>query len=334
MKVLLFNVSKDETGYINKCNRKFGFELTMADFDFNSALPDAFVGFDAVWITTNCKVSQEKAEELKRSGIRFIVSRAAGTDHMDLPALEKAGIKGANVPGYSPNAIAEHTVCLVLMCLRKMKRELNMVSGYDFTLSGLKGRELHNMTVGVIGTGKIGAETVKIIKGFGSQILAFDLYENTELTGLVTYKDRDEVLKMSDILILHCPLTKENYRFINTETITKMKAGAVLINTARGGLVDYGAVLKGIEDGKLSSVAFDVYDGETPYIRKKIKQAELQSETLKKLMEKENVIYTAHMSFFTDTAIENMIRTTFKNLEEYWEKGKCSNEITGRLAGL
>jgi D-lactate dehydrogenase len=328
MKVLLFNVNKDETGYIDQCNLKFGFDLTMADFDFNTAAAEKFRGFDALWITTNCRITKGKAKELKNAGICYIVSRAAGTDHMDLVSMEAAGIRGANVPRYSPNAIAEHTVCLILMCLRNMKRELKMVAGYDFTLNGLKGRELRNMTAGVIGTGRIGAETVKLLKGFGTRILAHDLYENPDITGLVTYTDLESVLSESDIIILHCPLTKENERFINKDSLEKMKDGAVLINTARGGLMDYEAILEAIEKGKLSGTAFDVYDGETPYIRKKVTRDELQSETLKKLLEKENVIYTAHMSFFTDTAIENMILTTFENLREYWEKGSCSNEIT------
>ncbi|WFR55550.1 NAD(P)-dependent oxidoreductase [Anaerocolumna sp. AGMB13025] len=204
-----------------------------------------------------------------------------------------------------------------------------MVSQFDFTLNGLKGRELRNMTVGVIGTGRIGAETIKNLTGFGCNILAYDLYENKAVAGQVTYSGLDQVLTESDILILHCPLTKENEKLINSDTLARMKDGTVLINTARGGLMDYEAVLGAIENGKLSAAAFDVYDSETNYIRKKVNPDSFESETLKKLMEKENVIYTAHMSFYTDTAIENMILTTFDNLMEYETKGVCSNEITG-----
>lgn len=329
MKVLLFHVNQDEIGYIKACNEKFHFDLAFADFDFNGAEPERFTGFDAVWITTNCKVTKEKAEVLKKAGVPYIVSRAAGIDHLDLAAMKDNNIKGANVPRYSPGAIAEHTVCLVLMCLRKMKRELNMIRQFDFTLNGLKGRELRNMTVGVIGTGRIGAETIKNLTGFGCNILAYDLYENKAVAGQVTYSGLDQVLTESDILILHCPLTKENEKLINSDTIARMKDGTILINTARGGLMDYEAVLGGIENGKLSAAAFDVYDKETNYIRKKVNPDSFESETLKKLMEKENVIYTAHMSFYTDTAIENMILTTFDNLKEYETKGICSNELTG-----
>lgn len=139
MRVLLFYVNQDETEYILECNRKFRFDLKMADFDFNSSDSDKFTGYDAVWITTNCKVTQLKTEQLKKAGVRYIVSRAAGTDHMDLAAMKENSIKGANVPRYSPNAIAEHTLCMVLMCLRKMKLELTMIKNYDFTLTGLKG---------------------------------------------------------------------------------------------------------------------------------------------------------------------------------------------------
>lgn len=327
MKVLLFNVTKDEVKYINECNKKFEFNIEFADYDFNTANIDKFAGFDAVWITTNCKITKDKSEQLKEAGIKFIVSRAAGTDHMDFTALKEAGIKGANVPRYSPNAIAEHTVCLILMSLRKMKRELTMIDQYDFTLAGLKGRELRNMTVGVIGTGRIGAETITILSGFGCKIIAYDIYENQDIKNLVSYMNMNEVITKSDILVLHCPLTKENEKLIASDTISKMKDGVVLINTARGGLMDYDALLNAIENGKISAAAFDVFEPETSYIRKKVNSNEFQSETLKKLMKKENVIYTAHMSFYTDTAIENMIMTTFENLYEYKKIGHCSNDI-------
>lgn len=327
MKVLLFNVNKDEVEYINECNMKFEFDIELADFDFNTADIEKFMGFDAVWITTNCKVTKDKTKQLEKAGVKFIVSRAAGTDHLNLVAMNEAGIKGANVPRYSPNAIAEHTVCLLLMSLRKMKRELIMIDQYDFSLAGLKGRELRNMTVGVIGTGRIGAETIKILNGFGCKIIAYDLYENPNIKNLVVYMDINEVFSESDVLILHCPLTKENEKLIASDSISKMKDRVVLINTARGGLIDYEALLNAIENGKISAAAFDVFEPETSYIRKKVNSNEFESETLKKLMKKENVIYTAHMSFYTDTAIENMIMTTFENLYEYKETGHCSNDI-------
>lgn len=327
MNVLLFNVNKDEEKYIIDCNKKFEFNIQLADFDFNTATYDKFNGFDAVWITTNCKVTKDKSKQLEKAGIKYIVSRAAGTDHMNLTAMKEAGMKGANVPRYSPNAIAEHTVCLILMSIRKMKRELTMINQYDFTLAGLKGRELRNMTVGVIGTGRIGAETIKILNGFGCKIIAYDLYKNEEIKNLVAYMDIDEVISKSDVLILHCPLTKENEKLIDSDSISKMKDGVVLINTARGGLIDYDALRNAIENGKISAAAFDVYEPETSYIRKKVNSNEFENETLKQLMKKENVIYTAHMSFYTDTAIENMIMTTFENLYEYEKTGYCSNDI-------
>ncbi len=327
MKILLFNVNKDEVQYIYDCNKRFGFELVLADFDFNTEDTKKFRGFDAIWIVTNCVVNESKAKQLSKAGVRYIVSRAAGTDHIDLEAIRKAGIRAANVPRYSPNAIAEHTLCLILMALRKMKRELRMIDQYDFSLKGLKGRELRNMTVGVIGTGRIGAETIKCLSGFGCRIIANDLYENALIKDKVRYLEYEELLKDSDIIVLHCPLTEENHRMIRKESINLMKDGVVLINTARGALMNYEDVLEAIEAGKISAAAFDVFDKETPYIRKKVTLESLESETLKKLMQKENVIYTAHMSFFTDTAIENMIMTSFENLKEYHITGSCSNEI-------
>ncbi len=328
MKVLMFNVNEEEEDYISKCNQNFSFDLQIADFDFNTTEKESFNGFDAIWILTGCRVTSDKVKELAAAGVRYIVSRAAGIDHIDLAALQKAGIKAANVPRYSPNAIAEHTVCMTLMALRKMKRELIMIDQYDFTLNGLKGRELRNLTAGVIGTGRIGAETVKLLNGFGCRILAHDLYENLEITKLVNYCTMQEIFTESDIIILHCPLTKDNEKIINVDTIGKMKEGSVLINTARGGLVDYKALLQGLESGKLSAAAFDVYDDEATYIRKKADPEQFDNQILKQLMEKDNVIYTAHMSFFTDTAIKNMILTSFENLQEYSQTEHCSNEVT------
>lgn len=327
MRVLLFQTNAEELEYIHRCNGQFGFELTFADFDFNSAGREVFYGFDALWITTSCKVTEEKIGELKQAGIRFIASRAAGTDHMDSEGMRAAGIRGANVPKYSPNAIAEHTVCLVLMLLRHMKRELSMIQNFDFTLEGLKGRELRNMTVGVVGTGRIGAKTIQALKGFGCRIIAYDLYENEEVKDKVSYTGLQNIFTESDIIILHCPLTKENEGLINGETISLMKDKVLLINTARGGLMDYEALLCGLTSGKIGGAAFDVYDRETPYIRKKAEKDIYPDETLRELLALENVIYTAHMSFYTDTAIENMILTTFENLKEYEETGHCSNDI-------
>lgn len=327
MKVLLFNVNKDEIAYIKQCNDTYDFELDFADFDFNHAEKENFMGYDAVWITTNCQVTKDKCLEMKQAGVRYIVSRAAGTDHIDIIGMKEFSIRGANVPRYSPNAIAEHTVCLILMALRHMKREVKMIEQYDFTLSGLKGRELRNMTVGVVGTGRIGAVTIKILSGFGCRIIANDVIENKDVRGMAQYVELEKLFSESDIVVLHCPLTKENEKLISVKTIDLMKDKVVLINTARGALMDYEAVLQGIESGKVSAAAFDVFDEEMSYIRKKADKDIKLSEILKKLIDKENVIYTAHMSFFTDTAIENMIQTTFENLAGYNKTGRCSNDI-------
>lgn len=327
MKVLIFNSTKEEVDYIKERNIDFGFELDFADFDFNAAGMAQFQGYDALWIVTNCKITAERSDIISKAGVKYIASRAAGTDHMDIAAMKSAGLLAANVPRYSPNAIAEHTVCLILMALRKMKRELRMIEQYDFSLTGLKGRELRNLTVGILGTGRIGAETIQLLSGFGCRLLAYDLYENSGVAHLVTYCEQQQLLEQSDILVLHCPLTKENERLINSDSIAKMKEGVVIINTARGGVMDYAAVLKELEQGKISAVAFDVYDNEGDFIRKKVEPATVEDQVLKKLLEKDNVIYTAHMSFFTDTAIENMILSSLENLQEYRQTGVCSNEI-------
>lgn len=327
MKVIVFCSREDEMQYYETYNKKYKFDLAFAIGTLTLENVAMTHGYDAVWILTTCKITEEIAQTLHENGVKYIVSRAAGTDHIDLRAVKKYGLKASNVPFYSPNAISEHTVLLVLMLLRHMKREIKMVENKIFTLDGLKGRELRNMKVGVVGTGRIGMETIKIIKGFGSEIIAYDTYPQDRIKEYAAYKTLDYILKESDIIIFHCPLTEENYHMIGKETISKLKKGVCLINTARGGLFDYKEVLAGLKSGHISALACDVFENESTFLRKNCSNQVLQDETLKELLSMENVVFTSHMSFYTDAAIESMIAVAFDNLYEYDSTGNCKNEL-------
>lgn len=328
MKVLVFGARDDEFIYFEQFNKKYNLDINFTKESLNTDnVKEITKGYDAIWIVTVVHIDRVIAKMLKENGIKYIASRAAGTDHMDLQSLKEYGIKVANVPFYAPNAIAEHTIMLTLSLLRKFKKELNKVSNQVFTLDGLKGRQLGSMTVGVLGTGRIGTETIKILKGFGSKVLAFDLYPNETVKEYAEYVTEEKLLIESDILIFHCPLTESNYHIINEHSIKKLKDGVLLINTARGGLFDFESILKGLKDGKIGGLAFDVYENEEIFLRKDFSNKNIEDLVFKELLSLENVIFTAHMGFFTDEAIASMINTSLNNLYEYETTGHCKNEV-------
>lgn len=327
MKLLVFGSREDELAFFECSNLKYKLDIT---FSKNFLKPDnaeMTKGFEAIWILTNCRIDDAMAKTLADNGVKYIVSRAAGYDHINLEALEKYGLKAANVPYYSPNAISEHTVMLALMLLRKMKREMRMIEGQVFTLDGLRGRELRNMTVGVFGAGRIGGETIKILHGFGCKVLVYSLEMREEIKQYAQLVSVDTLLAQSDILIFHCGLSDDTYHIINEATVPTLKDGVCLINTARGELFDFCAVLNGLKSGKISALGMDVYENESAFVRKDFSGKQLDNPVLAELLAMENVIFTAHMSFFTDTAVANMIETSLQNASEFANTGSCQNEL-------
>ena len=213
-------------------------EIAFADGIFTKDRIAEVDGFRAIWIMTNSMIGEEEARLLSEHGVRYIVSRAAGIDHLDLEALRKYGIKAANVPSYSPNAISEHTLMLLLNALRHMRRSEAMVARRDFGIAGLCGREIRTMTIGVIGAGRIGTLTIKALAALGAKVLVHARHVHLDLVGIATQVSLSEIWERSDAIVLHCPLTKENTHLIGKETLEQCKPGVVVVNTARGGLVD------------------------------------------------------------------------------------------------
>ncbi|MFT3982383.1 MAG: NAD(P)-dependent oxidoreductase [Lachnospiraceae bacterium] len=329
MKVLVAANRSDETEIFEKVNRRFGFELTFMQEQLTEDHLDQAAGFDALCINAGCRITRQAAYQLRQMGVRYILTRAAGKDHLDISAIKEFGLKSANVPAYSPNAISEHTLLLILAMLRKLKKQLKTIEDQYFFITGLRGRELRSMTVGVLGTGRIGSKTVQNLSGFGCRILACDLYENPEVTPYADYVTREELLSESDIVVLHCPMLEENYHLINTSAIAAMKDGAMLVNTARGAIVDSQAVYEALKSGKLSAFAMDVYEFEDKTQRRDYRQKELDDELLRGLLTMDQVIYTSHTAFYTEEAIENIIETSLSNLYEWITDGVCKNETEG-----
>ena len=266
-------------------------------------------------------------EMLAKKGVKYIATRSAGSDHVDYAAVKKYGMHCCNVPFYAPEAISEHTILMALRVLRHEKKCSAKLAAGDYTLEGLKGRQLGQLTAGVLGTGRIGRTTMTLLNGFGTRVLGWDPYPNEPAAKLCTYVERDQLLRESDIIFLHCPLTPDSYHVIGKETLSMMRDGAVLINTARGGLVDHAAVLEALKSGKLSGFGFDVYEDEAAFVRKKKTLDEIGDPVFEALLACEDAIYSPHVAFYTDGAIYSMIEVTLDNLRQYQATGECRNEI-------
>ncbi|MGN0166103.1 MAG: NAD(P)-dependent oxidoreductase [Lachnospiraceae bacterium] len=331
MKLLIFGTTKREQKTILEINETIKIsELAFTDGIFSLERIEEVKGFDAIWIMTNSHIGMAEAAALKVAGVNYIISRATGIDHLELDALEHCGLKAANVPDYSPNAISEHTVLMLLTMLRKMKREQALISRRNFGIEGVCGREIRTMTIGVVGAGRIGRLTMKALKGFGAKLLVYAPTVYPEVEEMAEYVSLEELFEKSDAIILHCPLKESNYHLINEESLTKCKDGLVLINTARGGLVDGKAVLQGLKSGKISGFGMDVWETEDEFIRKDLGNIPVSDEVFEELLEREDVVYTSHISFLTDQALYEIMRISLENAAEYEKTGACKNEVTHR----
>lgn len=284
-------------------------------------------GADAVLIVAACKITEEVAEGLHRAGVRYILTRSTGFDQISKEAIRKFGIRAANVPVYSINAVPEFTVLLMLSLVRKWKTMEKKLSHQDFTLQGVQGKELGSMTLGLFGTGKLGIKTAEILHAMGCTILASSPHEKEEVKPYVTYTTQEEVFRKADLLFFHCVLNDATRQMVNRESIAKMKDGVYLVNTARGGLVDFEAVLDGLKSGKIAGFASDVYDKEAPFIRKDLTGEKLEDPVLAELLSREDVILTPHVAFFTETSVSNLIRLSLESLIEFETTGTCEREV-------
>lgn len=327
MKIRVYGAQADEIPFYKKVQQAYGFEFTFATELLSADTVHLTKGFDALIIMTNCRIDRDVAQALKQYSVRFLAARSAGTDHIDVEAVHENGLSAANVPGYSPNAIAEHTVMTALNLLRHTKRAARKIDAGDFTMAGLKGRELGSMTAGVWGVGQIGVATIRLLKGFGCRVLSYGTHPSEEAEKYSEPVTTDTLLTASDIIFLHCPLRAQNYHMIDSRSIAGMKDGVFLVNTARGGLVDAEAILNALHNGKMAGYGFDVYETEAGFLRKNLGPDAVQDAVFKALLNCENALYTAHTAFYTDIAIESMIRVTLDNLKEYELTGTCRNEV-------
>lgn len=279
---------------------------------------------DAVCVFVNDNIDKYVIEQLEKYGVGLIALRCAGYNNVDLKAA-RGRINVVRVPAYSPYAVAEHAVGMILLLNRKLHRAYIRTRDHNFSLEGLTGFDLHNKTVGVIGTGKIGQAFCKIAEGFGMKILGYDPYEAKDFSG--KYVSLDELLNKSDIITLHCPLTKENRNIINSETVSKMKQGVFIINTSRGKLIDTSALIDGLKSGKVGAAGLDVYEEETSLFFEDYSEEIIHDDTLSTLISMPNVLVTSHQAFLTKEALNAIAETTMNNLIDFFNGKELKNEI-------
>lgn len=276
----------------------------------------------------NDQLDASVLEILASHGTRLIALRCAGFNNVDLKVAAKLGMTIVRVPAYSPYAVAEHTIGLILTLNRKIHRAYNRVREGNFSLDGLLGFDLHGRTIGIVGTGKIGQIVAQIMQGFGCRLLAYDLHPNSvcEAAG-AKYVELSKLLSDSDIITLHCPLTPETHHLINREAIAQMKQGVMLINTSRGALIHTEAVIGGLKSQRVGALGLDVYEQESDLFFEDLSDQIIQDDLFERLMTFPNVIVTAHQAFFTKEALQNIAETTLSNITDYQEGKGCSNAL-------
>jgi len=327
MHVMIYSTRKFEKAHLEKALGKH--QLYLSDTRLTAETAALAQGSDAVCIFVNDDGTAPVLEKLKKAGVKYLALRSAGFNHVDLNAACRLGFKVARVPEYSPAAIAEHTIALMLGLNRKMIRAHNRVRDMNFSLEGLTGFDMSGKTAGIIGTGKIGQVVARILHGFNCRILAFDPYPNEDIRKNfgVHYTDLPTLFEECDIITLHLPLTSESRYLINEKSIDQMKQGVMLINTSRGGLVNTRDVINGLKTGKIGYLGLDVYEEEEGLFFVDHSDDIIQDDVIARLMTFQNVLITSHQAFLTQEALAKIAETTGYNLD-CWERGEVSeNEL-------
>ncbi|MDH1011523.1 2-hydroxyacid dehydrogenase [Pseudomonas nicosulfuronedens] len=327
MRIILFsNQTYDRDSFL-AANHGHGFELHFQQAQLREDTVALAMGFEVVCPFVNDDLSRPVLEHLAAGGTRLIALRSAGYNHVDLAAAQALGLAVVRVPAYSPHAVAEHGVGLVLALCRHLHRAYNRTREGDFSLHGLTGFDLHGRTVGIIGSGQIGEVFARIMSGFGCHILAYDPYPNRAIEALGgRFVELDELLAQSDIISLHCPLNDATRHLINAASLERMKRGAMLINTGRGALVDTPALIEALKSGQLGYLGLDVYEEEADIFFADRSDQPLQDDVLARLLTFPNVIITAHQAFLTREALAGIAQTTLANIAA-WRAGNPVNLV-------
>lgn len=328
LKILFYDTkSYDRDSFQETLSDFPGIEIEYTKSDLDPRTAALAEGFDAVCAFVSSDVGTQTVELLHQKGIRLILMRCAGFNNVDLETAKKYDIRVMRVPGYSPEAVAEHAMALALAANRRLYKAYNKVRENDFSLSGLMGFNFYEKTAGIIGTGKIGAAMCRICHGFGMKVIAYDVYENPALKEFVEYVPLEKLLSDSDVISLHCPLMDSTYHLINIDTIRQMKDGVILVNTSRGALVKTDDLIEGIRMHKFAGVGLDVYEEETNNVFEDRSDEILEHSTTARLLSFPNVMITSHQGFFTREALNAIAETTLENTRLFINGQESPNDV-------
>lgn len=327
MKIAVFSAKKyDQESFRQWADPSLQFSFFDGPLDQQSA--KLTQGYAAVCVFVNDDLSAPVLTELKAMGVGMVALRCAGFNNVDLSAAKQLGLRVARVPAYSPEAVAEHTVAMILCLNRKLHKAYNRVRDDNFALDGLLGFNLHGKTAGLVGTGRIGAATARILLGFGMRLLCHDIHPDQELaTAGVRYVPLEQLWAESDIISLHCPLTPQTQHLVNHNSLAQMKDGVMLINTSRGGLIDTKAVIKALKSRKIGYLGLDVYEQEADLFFQDLSGQLIDDEVFKRLLTFPNVLITGHQAFFTTEAVQQICQTTSDNLLAFAANRFSGNEL-------
>ncbi|KRM96421.1 D-lactate dehydrogenase [Liquorilactobacillus aquaticus DSM 21051] len=328
MKFIAFNAREDEQQYFEAWEKKNDIQVKTVKGALDSNTLDRTIGYDGVLALQTGVFPNKMFDKLNKNGVKVFSIRNVGVDNLDLEEAKSNGIKVTNVPAYSPNAIAEFSVTQLMQLLRNTTVFRRKVAEHDFRWAPFVGKELRSLTVGVIGTGRIGRAAINIYRGFGAKVIAYDVYPNSELEKEGMYvSSYDELFAQSDVITMHMPATPKDHHLINAETIAKMKKGVYIINTARGSLINTPDLIAALKNGQVAGAALDTYENESPLFNHDLREEELQDKVFSELLELDNVLVTPHVAFYTETAVKNMVFVALDSAKAVCETGTADTIV-------
>ncbi len=330
MNIVVFDAKPYDIEFFEKWNKQYGARITYYSEKLTLKTAAVLTKYqDVVCTFVNDDLNEKVIEILSRNGVRAIAIRAAGYNNVDIRAAYHNRVTVFRVPAYSPYAVAEHALALLMTVNRKTNKAYNRTREGNFSLVGLTGIDLNGKTAGVIGTGKIARIFIKILNGLGMNVIAYDKFPNEQAAKdeNFTYVDLDEVFEKSDVISLHCPLLPDTKHIVNSESISKMKKGVIIINSARGGLVNTESLIEGLKNKKIGGAGLDVYENEKDYFFEDESGTVLEDDILARLLTFNNVVVTSHQAFLTEEALNNIVETTLNNILAYAKKEELVNEV-------
>ena len=328
MKIAFFDVKPYDKPFFLKYAQIYGIAFKFFETKLNQDTVELAKGYDGVCVFVNDTIDKFVIDKLHQFNVSILALRCAGFNNVNLKEA-KGKLHVLRVPAYSPAAVAEHTIALLLTSIRRIHKAYIRSKDFNFSLVGLTGMELKGKTIGVIGTGKIGQALIEICKGFGMKVLAYDIIPNPSLVNdrTVSYVSLQKLLKESDIISLHCPLNEETYHIINQNTLELCKTGVIILNTSRGALIDTNSLLSGIKERKVGAACLDVYEEESELFFEDNSGHIIEDDTLARLITMPNVIVTSHQAFLTQEALETIAKITVENIVKIAKSGQCENEL-------